>query len=262
MVRNDIDQSGLNHFLFRSYLFVVDLLKKTTGAHPFKVFPGVPVTLTDDAFQKAGELLKEKGVRRDKPIVFLNPDTASPFTLIPFKHQVTLMKRLLELDVTVLFGTAFVYKDVEKRVVETLSEEEKTRVLVVPPSLRIDAYAALADSADIFISGDTGPLHIAAARKFSKTGNVKFRNKTFVISVFGATPARMSGYDSTNPLFPPANQDAPSRTYVSQSPCRNITCVNKMAKTCSKVRCFEILDIDNIVGDIKLHLEKWKPGES
>ena len=135
MVRNDIDQSGLNHFLFRSYLFVVDLLKKTTGAHPFKVFPGVPVTLTDDAFQKAGELLKEKGVRRDKPIVFLNPDTASPFTLIPFKHQVTLMKRLLELDVTVLFGTAFVYKDVEKRVVETLSEEEKTRVLVVPPSL-------------------------------------------------------------------------------------------------------------------------------
>ena len=125
---------------------------------------------------------------------------------------------------------------------------------MVPTSLSIDGYCALIDFTDVFISGDTGPLHMAAARKMSKSGNFKFKNKTFVISIFGATPARMSGYDSKNPLFPPANQDAQSRTYVSESPCRNITCVNKMAKTCQVVRCFEVLDIENIVVDIKLHL--------
>ena len=260
MVRNDLDKSGLNHFLFQSYMFVEKLLKKLTRAYPAKPFQGVQVRISDNAFQKARTLLEEKEVKLDKPIVFLNPDTASPFTLIPFEHQAILLKRLLEMDVTVLFGTAFVYKDVEKKLVETLSVDEKKKVLLVPTTLPIDAYAALVDFADVFISGDTGPLHIAAARKISRTGNVKFRNKTFVISIFGATPARMAGYDSTNPLFPPANQDALSRTYVSQSPCRNITCVNKMAKTCEKVRCFEILDVDNIVRDIKLHLEKSNQG--
>jgi ADP-heptose:LPS heptosyltransferase len=259
LARNDIDQVSINHFLFQSYMFVDKLLKKTTGAYPLKVFPGVPVTLSDDAFQKAKDLLDQNNVRRDKPIVFINPDTASPYTLIPFEYQARLLKQILEMGATVLFGTAFVHKDAEKRLVENLSADEKKNVVVIPCSMPIDAYAALVDFADVFISGDTGPLHIAAARKFSKTGNVKFRNKTFVISVFGATPARMSGYDSTNPLFPPANQDVVSRTYVSQSPCRNITCVNKMAKTCEKVRCFEVLDVEGIVGDIKRHLEELKP---
>jgi ADP-heptose:LPS heptosyltransferase len=258
LARNDIDQVSLNHFAFQSYMFVDKLLKKTTGAYPLKAFPGVPVTLSDEAFQKAKDLLEQNNVRRDKPIVFINPDTASPYTLIPFEYQARLLKQMLEMGAIVLFGTAFVHKDAEKRLVENLSADEKKNVVVIPCSMPIDAYAALVDFADVFISGDTGPLHIAAARKFSKTGNVKFRNKTFVISVFGATPARMSGYDSTNPLFPPANQDVVSRTYVSQSPCRNITCVNKMAKTCEKVRCFEVLDVEGIVGDIKRHLEEQK----
>jgi ADP-heptose:LPS heptosyltransferase len=256
MARNDIDQVSLNHFAYQSYMFAERLLRKKTGAYPSRAFPGVPVTLSDDAFQKAKDLLAQYKVGNDKPIVFINPDTASPYTLIPFEHQATLLKRMLEMGATVLFGTAFVHKDAEKKLLENLSEDEKKNVVVIPCSLPIDAYAALVDFADVFVSGDTGPLHIAAARKFSKTGNVKFRNKTFVISVFGATPARMSGYDSTNPLFPPANQDVISRTYVSQSPCRNITCVNKMAKTCEKVRCFEVLDVEGIVGDIKRHLEK------
>ncbi len=258
MTRNDLDQVSLNHFLFQSYMFVDKLLNKTTGAHPSKVFPGVPVTLSDEAFQKAKDLLNQTGTPEGKPLVFLNPDTASPYTLIPFEHQATLLKRMLELDVTVLFGTAFVHKDVEKKLLENLSAGEKKKVITIPQTLPIEAYAALVDFADVFISGDTGPLHIAAARKFSKTGNIKFQNKTFVISVFGATPARMSGYDSTNPLFPPANQDVQSRTYVSKSPCRNITCVNKMAKTCKTVRCFEVLDVENIASDIKLHLENLK----
>src|SRR5581483_9774027 len=172
------------------------------------------------------------------------------------EFQASLLSQILKRDCTVLFGTAFVHKDIEKKLLDNLSTDEKKRVVIVPSTLPIDAYAALVDFADVFISGDTGPLHIAAARKFSKTGAMKFRNKTFVISVFGATPARMSGYDSTNPLFPPANQDAPSRTYVAESPCRNITCVNKMAKTCKNVRCFDVLNVSEIVRDIKTHLEK------
>lgn len=258
LVRNDIDQTGINHFLFQCYLFIEKLLKERVRALPQKPFPGVPVTLSDGAFEKAGDFLKESGVPEGRPLVFLNPDTASPYTLIPFEYQADLLKRFLGMDCNILLGTAFTHKNIEKRLLETLSEEEKHRVFVVPATLPIDSYAALADFVDVFVSGDTGPLHIAAARKCSRSGNVKFRNKTFVISVFGATPARMSGYDSTNPLFPPANQDVWSKTYVSESPCRNITCVNKMAKTCQKVRCYEKLDVEGIGKDIRQHLQAVK----
>lgn len=258
LVRNDIDQTGINHFLFQSYLFVERLLKETVSSRPQKPFVGVPVYLSDDAFERAKAFLGQAGVPKGQPILFLNPDTASPYTLVPFEYQADLMKKFLAMDCAILLGTAFTHKGMEKRLLDSLSEWERKKVFVVPPTLPIDAYAALVDLADIFVSGDTGPLHIAAARKCSKTGNVRFRNKTFVISIFGATPARMSGYDSTNPLFPPANQDVWSKTYVSESPCRNITCVNKMAKTCKKVRCYESLDVEAIASDIQNHLKTLK----
>ena len=49
----------------------------------------------------------------------------------------------------------------------------------------------------------------------------------------------MSGYDSTAPGFLPAWQDAPSAAFLSHAPCRNITCLNKLHKTCRNPRCFE-----------------------
>ena len=137
-----------------------------------------------------------------------------------------------------------------------MPEKERARITVVPSSLSLDAYGALIDLADVYIAADTGPMHMAAARKVSRSGKHLFKNKTFVISIFGATNPRMSGYDSENPLFPAANQDAPSRVYVSQSPCRNISCMNKLAKTCKKVRCFASLDTGRIIADIQAYLQK------
>jgi ADP-heptose:LPS heptosyltransferase len=256
ILRNDLDRIGLNHFLYQSYQLPESLLRKTVSSVPSKPFRGVSVTLSDEAYEKAKSLLKDMNVPMDKPLALLNPDTASPYTLVPFEYQADLLKRLLAMGSTVLLGAAYTFKDIDKKLWGVLSEDERKRVFMLQAALPIDAYAALVDFANVFISGDTGPLHIAAARKCSKTGSVKFRNQTFVISIFGATPARMSGYDSTNPLFPPANQDVWSKTYVSESPCRNVTCVNKMAKTCRKIRCYERLDVETIAKDIQRHLEK------
>ena len=258
MVRNDLDQTGLNHFLYQSYQLPERLLRRTVSSMPAKPFRGVTVTLSDEAYEGAKSLLQDLKVPRDKPLVLHNPDTASRYTLIPVEYQVDLLKRLIAMDCAVLLSAAYTFKDINEKILGALSEEERRKVFMVPTKLPIDAYAALVDFTDVFISGDTGPLHIAAARKRSRSGKLEFQNKAFVISIFGATPARMSGYDSTNPLFPPANQDVWSKTYVSESPCRNITCVNKMAKTCQKVRCYETLDVAAIAGDIKLHLEKRK----
>lgn len=255
IMRNDLDQTGNNHTLFQCYDLPHKLL--ALGRQPARSGPlkGVPLMLSDEAFAEAEAFLqgKQKG-----PLLFMNPDTASRFTRVPFQKQVELLKLLARLPGKTLLGTAFVEKGIEEKLLGRLEPVERDKMIFVPPSLSLEGYAALIDFADVFISGDTGPLHMAAARKLSKSGKVKFRNRTFVVSIFGATPARVSGYDSTNPLFQPANQDAPSRTYISESPCRNVTCVNKMAKTCGTVRCFEVLDVERIVRDIQTRFEALK----
>jgi ADP-heptose:LPS heptosyltransferase len=215
---------------------------------------GVTMTLSDKAIEEARALLKESQVPTQEPVLFLNPDTASNFTRVPFDDQVDLLKRLVQMPGRILLGTAFVERGIEARLIERLEPNEREKVAIVPTSLSLDGYTALIDFSDVFISGDTGPLHMAAARKVSRSGNFKFRNKTFVVSIFGATPARYAGYDSKNPLYMPANQDVQSRVYISESSCRNVTCVNKMYKTCKTIRCFEVLDVENIAVDIKLHL--------
>jgi hypothetical protein len=130
----------------------------------------------------------------------------------------------------------------------------RSKLHIIPPSLPLEAYAALIDAADVFLTGDTGPMHIAAARRYSRSGKHQFRNRTAVLSWFGATPSRMSGYDSHQPGYLPANQDAPSWCYVAGSPCRNITCVNKMFKTCRTVRCFERVDVNALVTLVVSHI--------
>jgi ADP-heptose:LPS heptosyltransferase len=109
----------------------------------------------------------------------------------------------------------------------------------------IESYTALIDASDMFISGDTGPLHIAACRKLGNDSR-PLRNKTVVLAIYGATDSRMYGYDSEQPFHAPANQDVPSRSFSAPVPCRNITCVNKFGKSCSEVRCFDDLPADEI----------------
>jgi hypothetical protein len=65
----------------------------------------------------------------------------------------------------------------------------------------------------------------------------------------------MSGYDSFQPGYLPANQEAPSWSYTAGSPCRNITCVNKIFKTCRDVHCFDDVDAEALAGLIEDYLK-------
>ena len=44
----------------------------------------------------------------------------------------------------------------------------------------------------------------------------------------------------------PGNQFAPAKAFVADAPCRNVTCINKLAKSCKEVRCFHNLDANEI----------------
>lgn len=261
LIRDDSDPRAVNHIVSKSHRFVHDLLSASFAPRRVRPFTGVTVTLADSAVQRAREFL-ECNELPDGPLLFFNPDASSEFTRIPFAYQLSLLREMAATGVPVLVGAGHTARDIGKQLTGLLSPSLSARVVVVPSSLPLDSYAALIDFCTVFITADTGPLHIAAARKVARSSGHVFRNRTSVMSVFGATPPRIYGYDSHRPGYFPAHQDAPSFTYQAQSRCRNITCINKMAKACRRVQCFEHLDVERIAADIRQCLEKARGAAS
>lgn len=254
IVGNERRPSRTNHFLYHHYKFVADLL--SIVARPVRVdrFKGVGLAFSDSAVEGARRFASQAGLSANEPVILLNPDAASPFTRVPFDKQSALLNCLVRLEARLLLGEGHTEAGIGERLKRSLPLPLRSKVNIVPPDLNLETYSALLDFCDLFISGDTGPMHLAAARKYSRSRRFVFRNRTAVLCIFGATPARMSGYDSLQPGYLPANQDAPSWSYTAGSPCRNITCLNKMYKTCRTVRCFEEFDIEGLVARIESHL--------
>ncbi len=255
IVRNEQDGNEINHFIYQGYRFLRDLLSTVSTPARLDEFKGARTILSDEAVDRARQYAVDAGINGAGRVIHLNPDAASRFTTIPFETQASLLARLVRLDATILIGAGQTSAGIGARLVGALPVELRARTHIIPADLPLDAYTALVDLSDVFVSGDTGPLHLAASRRYSRSGAHQFRNRTAVLSLFGATTPRMSGYDSARPGYLPANQDAPSWCYIAGSPCRNITCLNKMFKTCASVRCFEDVDTDGLATMIGGYLD-------
>ena len=261
IIKNERDPSRINHFIYDDYRFIHDLLSMIAEPVRTEPFRGVRLTFADSAIDKALRFAADAGLSSDEPVVLFNPDGASPFSRMPFEKQAVLLDRLARMKALILLGEGHTEAGIGNRLKDSLPVLLRTKVRMIPADLTLEVYSALIDFCDVFVSGDTGPLHLAAARRFSRTGNFVFRNRTAVLSLFGATPARMSGYDSFQPGYLPANQDAPSWAYTAESPCRNITCLNKMYKTCRTIRCFEKVDIEGLAHRVESYLAS-RPGRT
>jgi ADP-heptose:LPS heptosyltransferase len=163
---------------------------------------------------------------------------------LPFLAR--LLEGLAQTPCKILLGEGHTDQGIGLELLLTLPLWKRDSVVLVPSSLSLEAYTALIDWSDVFISGDTGPLHLAAAWKSDREGRHGFRNRTAVLSIFGATPPRFSGYDSA-PGFMESEQRAESHSYQSVSTCRNLTCMHKMAKDCDASGCFQDLDVEQII---------------
>lgn len=255
IIRNEKDTARINHFIYHDYRFTRDLLSIVAQPVRKEAFRGVRLTLTDSAIEQAGRFASDTGLSSAMPTVLYNPDGASRFTRMPFEKQADLLARLVRLEALILLGAGHTEAGIGERLKASLPVLFRSKVKIIPSDVPLEVFSALIDFSDVFISGDTGPLHLAAARRYSRSGGFVFRNRTAVLSLFGATPARMSGYDSFQPGYLPANQDAPSWSYTAGSPCRNITCLNKMYKTCRTVRCFEEVDVRGLARRVRSYLE-------
>ena len=249
LVRDERSAGTINHINYQSYNFIRSVFDKFLPPSFGQQFRGSKIYLSDEAITIAEAFLSKYNITDKSQIVMINPDASAKFTRIPFDIQLSLLNKFVDLNLTVLLGSGHVEKLIENRLINSLPVEKREKIIIVPASMKLDSYSALVDFSDIYISGDTGPLHLAAARKYSRTTGESLKNKTAIFSVFGATPPRIYGYDSTKDGFFAANQDAPSKIFIAPSPCRNITCIDKLGKACSDVRCFQSLDTNKIVSE-------------
>jgi len=255
LIRNEKFEEKVNNVSYQAFNFIKDLFRDYLPSEFDDKFDGPSVYLPEAAVDIANNFLLKNNISNDLPVIFLNPDASAKYTRIPFEVQLDLLQNLTELNCAVLLGGGHVEKNIEQKLLQSLPVKNRNKVVIVPAEFKLDAYAALIDFADVYITGDTGPLHIAAARKFLRNNGSSLRNKTAIFSIFGGTPSHIYGFDSKKPGYFAANQDAPSRAFIAPSPCRNITCINKLAKTCGTVRCFNSLNINEIIVESANHLE-------
>ena len=255
-VKNERDPGVPNHITYQAHRFIHDLLSPSFNIQRPRLFEGPGVFLTQEAIQKAWDFLENYRLLAGEKLVFMNPDTASPYTRVPFAYQARLLHGLVEMPCRTLLGEGHTEKGTGEKLLLTLPLWKREKVTLVPATLPLDTYTALIDHSDVFISGDTGPLHLAAAWKRDRQGNHVFRNRTAILSIFGATPPRFSGYDSAQPGYLESEQRAESHSYRSASACRNLTCMHKMAKNCDANGCFQSLDVEQILRHTRNLLEK------
>jgi ADP-heptose:LPS heptosyltransferase len=257
IVRNERDPAPVNHFSYQHYQFVRSVLSMAARPVREERFPGIRITLTDDAIEGARHFAAQARLVPRAPLIVLNPDGASPYTRLPFEDLRGLLSRISRdtpAETTILVGAGHTAEGIGERLADTLPAAQRAKVRIIPRRLPLATYAALLDLADVFLSGDTGPLHLAAARRYARAGSHVFRNRTAVLSFFGATLPRMSGYDSSQPGYLDSNQDAPSWCFHAPSRCHNLTCLNKLYKTCGTVRCFENLEVTAVADVVVAHL--------
>ncbi len=246
---------------FRLNKFSASLLKKIDSGKELKNRSERDLSkgqlfLTEQLYLKTKKVMDKLSIDPDKINILYNPDSSSRYTLVPHSIQVRLLKGILSINKldNLLMNCGFTFKGIEKKLLAEIPSHLRKKITIIPSDTDIDIYTGLIDNVRILISGDTAPIHIAAAKKYILDSNNSFNNSTAIISIFGATSAKIYGYDSYLPDYAASAQSAPSKIFEGAPPCKNLTCINKIFKRCPKVRCFEGVDPDEIVDYVRDYL--------
>lgn len=224
-------------------------------------YTGNKVYLAGSIIQERDYFLNSIGVSSEDTVVFLNPDTSNPYTFIDLDSQRRMITKILESPEVdfLLIGTAHNFKGIEDRLVREIPIRQRDKIIILPESISLALYASIVDISSVYITGDTGPMHIAAARKVCINKNVVFTNNTTIVSIFKATEPRIYGYDSFKPECLSANQDAASKVFESRPTCKNISCcIQRIIKNCSRRNCCFLIDMDKITEYILGNMSFYK----
>jgi len=260
VIRSYTTSSRGAHISIQMSKFAIELIE-TLKANPKNEskrqqdFPPNCFYTTSDLFLKTQRTIKKLKIKPQCKKLFLNPDTSCSYTRIPIGIQKEVLKGILaNPEIQVLMNCGFTFQGIEKELLHEIPSFLKKRITVIPKETPIDVYAALIDYCDMFISGDTAPLHIAAAKKIILDSDLSFQNSTAVIGIFGATSSKIYGYDSFSEEHIAAPQKAPSKAFEVFPECKNLTCIDKIFKACPRVKCFDGLKPGPIIDYVNSYL--------
>jgi ADP-heptose:LPS heptosyltransferase len=213
------------------------------------------IYMVGNRMMRAERIMERLKINPGSKMILFNPDTSCSYTRIPFEFQANLLEGILPIEnVILLLGSGFSFPNIERELLNAISPSLTKKIAVIPKNTPIDVFAGLIDHSHMFISGDTAPLHIAAAKRVAVGLDHYFRNATAVVGIFGATSGKIYGYDSFSEACLASAQDAPSKIFEAFPECKNLTCIDKIFKTCPKVRCFDGLKPGPIIDYVREYM--------
>lgn len=154
---------------FNPHKHVTEVLSAQLEPFGIKVtdFTLTPPRLKEDNIQKVGLLLKGRGVKEDDLLIAVNVN-ASDLSMErrwPKESFVDLIKYIAENKIGPRMALVGSKGEAEyvKGVYDTLPEGVRERVINLAGSLDIEEFIALLKKSALFITNDSGPLHIASA---------------------------------------------------------------------------------------------------
>jgi len=151
-----------NHEVFYYLNLVAELERLLYGASNIgEREPDISLTVSDARREQARELLSGHGVRTDRPLILLCPgSTNSRAKRWPSEYYAGLADRLIaEMEANVLLIGSSDEIDVSREV----EKHMKHRPVMLTGKTELREVVAVLRLADVLITNDTGPAHIAAA---------------------------------------------------------------------------------------------------
>lgn len=184
------------------------------------------IYLEKKEYQEANDFLAQFNIDHTKPLVGLQPGASEMFKCWPIEHFVELAHKLTDMGANiVVFGNM-------QEIALAKEIEKKTPIIMATGQLSLRASAALLSKMDVFVTNDTGPLHLALSFQLP------------LVTIFGPTPAHLCWPHLKNPQV---------RILSRLSPCE--VCVYRK---CHKPYCMELIGVHEVYEHVEdlLKLQK------
>lgn len=179
----------------------------------------IPLYLSTEHLQHARQQMARRKTlaglpHNHHPWLLVAPDTSSHITRPPTELLAQGIAGALQAQANLFVDILPGYTDTQaaSRLWHALTPHFPGRVFLMPaePQMHLLELAAFIDQSDIFLTGDTSTMHLAAAIKTlapSARSNVCPRNANAIIALFGGTHPGLHGYSKRTTIIGKGRKD-------------------------------------------------------